>query len=324
MPILILALLCFCLPLLQTASAFADCSLVKIAQMPLVELGNHYAVMVQIDDVTRPMIVDTGAATTTLNTSFVDKQKLKEDEITPPIQVVGIGQTTSELHLNVIPSVLGLGDLIFHDRSTVVANMSFDPKMRESKSVGLIGDDILSQYDVEFDFSSKQLSFYSTFDCYDTFMPWTGSYAKVPFDHHDAKIVVDLVLNGERTQAIVDTGNNVSFVSRRSSSLWNVPDDAFIDTKTTSTSPLNGGTSLPVRLYNFDRFKIGDETFYKKMIGIVDADLVTGTANLGLDYFKTRKLWISYSNNMMFISSQPEITKLAYPVLNARPMAAAN
>jgi Aspartyl protease len=318
------ATLYICFSILPSASAFADCSLVKITQMPLFELGTHYAVMVQINDVMRSMVVDTGAATTTLDTSFVSKFNLKEDEVTPPSRSIGIGQTTGESHSNVIPSSFGLGDLIFHDRSTVVANMGFDKNPRERASVGLIGDDILSQYDVEFDFASKQLSFYRAQNCYDTFLPWTGPYAKVPFDHHDVKIVVDIVLNDERTRAIVDTGNNVSFVSRKSSALWNVPDNQFVNTKAVATSPLNGGTSKPIRNYTFETFKIGDETFYKKTIGIVDVDLSTGTANLGLDYFRTHKLWISYRNQMMFISRQPARSKLAYPVVEAKPMAAAN
>jgi hypothetical protein len=302
--------------------AFADCSLVKITQMPLVELGNHYAVMVKINDVMRPMIVDTGAETTTLNSSAADKLDLLPDmmSIDTLRPVVGIGQTRAELYLNVIPSVFGLGDLIYKNRSTVVANMGFEKTLKESASIGLIGDDILSQYDVEFDFPANQLSFYNAFNCYDTFIPWTGPLARVPFDHHDAKIVVDIDLNEERTRAIVDTGNNVSFVSRKSSVLWNVSDSELIDTKGSSTSPLNGGTSLPVRIYKFEKLKVGEETFSQKIMGIVDVDLLTGTANLGLDYFKTRKLWISYRNNVMFISREPSLSKLAYPIIGSAPV----
>jgi hypothetical protein len=322
----ILVALHLCVSLMFGAPAFADCSLVKITQMPLVELGEHYAVMVKINDVMRPMIVDTGAAVTTLNVSAVDDLDLKPDPSSLPNlkPVVGIGQTTGELYLNVIPSVLGLGDLVYRDRSTAVANMAFEKKKKESKSIGLIGDDILSQFDVEFDFAAKQLSFYSVHNCYDTFIPWTGTYARVPFDHHDEKIVIDLFLNDERTRAIFDTGNNVSFISRRSSALWHVSDAELMNTKAQSTSPLNGGTSLPVRLYRFTKIRIGDETLPQKDMGIIDVDLLMGTANLGLDYCKGHKLWISYRNETMFVSRQPALSNLAYPVIEAKPVAAAN
>jgi len=317
----ILIALQICFSITAGKPSFADCSLVKITQMPLVELGNHYAVMVKINDVMRPMIVDTGAEITTLNASETEKLKLPEDlsSIANLRPVVGIGQTKADLYLNVIPAIFGLGDLIYRNRSTTVANMGFEKKLKESASIGLIGDDILSKYDVEFDFPGKKLNLYSAYNCYDTFIPWTEAYARIPFDHHDAKIVVDIDLNKERTRAIVDTGNNISFVSRQSSALWNIPDDEFIETKGTSTSPLNGGTSFPVRIYRFEKFKVGEETFSNKIMGIIDVDLLTGTANLGLDYFKTRKLWISYRNKVMFVSRAPSLSNLAYPVIDRMP-----
>jgi hypothetical protein len=306
------------------APAFADCSLVKITQMPLIALGEHYAVKVKINDVMRPMIVDTGADITTFNKSLVDKLKLKEDRVTPPRPVLGIGQTTAELYLNVIPTIFGLGDLIYHDRSTAVANMGFDKKLHESESVGLIGDDILSQFEVEFDFASKMLTFYSTRNCYDTFIPWTGPYVRVPFDHHETKMVIDVFLNEERTRAIFDTGNNASFISRQSSALWNASDNEFVDIKAESTSPLNGGTSLPIQVYRFKKIKIGNETFAQMNMGIVDVDLITGTANIGLDYCKGQKVWISYRNQTMFVSRQPSLSNLVYPVIETTPASAAN
>jgi hypothetical protein len=326
MKLSILVALQLCLSIIPGTPAFADCSLLKITQMPLVELGNHYAVMVKINDVMRPMIVDTGAEITTLNASAADKLDLTPDmaSIGHLKPMVGIGQTKAELYLNVIPSVFGLGDLVYRNRSTAVADMGFEQKLRESASIGLIGDDILSQFDVEFDFASKTLSFYSARDCYDTFIPWTGSYARVPFDHHDAKIVIDVFLNDERTRAIFDTGNNISFISRKSSALWNVSDDELIDTKAESTSPLNGGTSLPIQVYKFKKIRIGDETLSQKPMGIVDVDLVMGTANIGLDYCKAHKVWISYRNQVMFVSRQPALSNLVYPLTETKPVAAAN
>jgi predicted aspartyl protease len=294
----------------------AECSLMKMTQMPLVELGGHYAVVAQINTAMRPIIVDTGAEVTMFTLKAAEDLKLTPDEASRATlkPTLGIGQTSADLHLNVMASVLGLGDLIYHNRSTVVAPMDFGQKP-ESAAIGLLGDDILSQYEVEFDFISKVLTFYSPLNCYDSFIPWTGSYSTIPFDHHGAKIVVDVVFNDERVRAIVDTGNNMSFISRKSPALWNVTDDQLTKTKAQSTSPMNGGTSLPIDLYTFDKIKIGNESFAQKTIGTVDVDLITGSANLGMDYFKGRKLWISYRNEVMFMSRPQMSTRLAYPVL---------
>jgi len=290
------------------------CSLAQIAQMPLIPLGDHVAVLAKINAVMRPMIVDTGAEVTMLTSQAVNDLKLASDIDAGKVRpVLGIGQKSAMLHLNAMPATLALGDIVFHDRSTVVADMAFGPSP-EQKAVGLIGDDILSRYDVEFDFAAKQLTFYEAKSCYETFIPWTGPYAQIPFDHHDNKIVADLTLDGERASAIIDTGNNLSFVTRKSSPFFGIPPEAFIDTKNKSTSPLNGGTSQQVQLYVFNKVQLGDEIFRNRPIGVIDVDLISGTANIGLDYFKDHKLWISYRTGLMYVSRDPVASKLAYPV----------
>jgi hypothetical protein len=141
----------------------------------------------------------------------------------------------------------------------------------------------------------------------------------VPFDHHDAKLVIDVILNQERTRAIVDTGNNVSFISRRSSALWDVSDRELRETRATSTSPFNGGTSSSVKSYTFETVELGGKTYHQMKMAVVDVDLNVGTANLGLEYWRTRKVWISYSRNWMFIADRPTATSLAHPVRNEQP-----
>jgi hypothetical protein len=43
---------------------------------------------------------------------------------------------------------------------------------------------------------------------------------------------------------------------------------------------------------------------------------------LGLDFWKTRKVWISYRNALMFVSDGRAAMALAYPVTDAAPTSA--
>jgi hypothetical protein len=300
------------------APGAAACQLGKVTEVPLFALGKHYATWVVLNDATRPMIVDTGAEVTTLTARSADEFKLPPDQATEAKPVLGVGQTQAVVHQNVIASSFGVGDLIYRNRSTVVGDMDFG-KAPESEAIGLLGDDILSKFDVEFNFLSGRLSFYHTFRCYDSFLPWTGQYAMVPFDHHGAKIVVDVLLDRERTRAIVDTGNNASFISRDSPALWYVDESALVATRAVSTTPLNGGASAPVKSYTFETVELGGKIFHQVKMNVVDVDFPLGSANLGLDYWRTRKVWISYSRNWMFIADYA--SPLAYPVLNEHPTA---
>jgi hypothetical protein len=218
--------------------ASAACVLTKVSEMPMTELGHHYAIMAKINDVVRPMIVDTGAEATMLTASFAEEIKLAPDNSLPDLRpVLGIGQTQFEWHLNVIPSVLGFGDLIYRDRSTVVAAMD-EGQLPERASVGLLGADILSQFDAEFDFPANKLTLYRTSDCFSAFAPWTGSYSAIPFEHRRAMVVIDVFFDEEQTRAMVDTGNGISFISRNAAVLADAPDAAFSDPVGTSRSPL--------------------------------------------------------------------------------------
>jgi hypothetical protein len=291
------------------------CSLVKVAELPLIELGKHYAVMANVAGQPRPMIVDTGAATTLLGAKAVDDLNLKVDYSAPlPKPVLGIGQTSAALvYLNVIAPVLGFGDLVFHNRSTVVASLDFGA-VPEADAAGILGDDILSDYDVEFDFLDNKLTLYDEFACSDAFLPWTGAYFALPFEHRDTKIMVDIFLNGERTPAIVDTGNNGSFVSRMAPALWGSLEHEMKKTRFHSTSPFNGGTSLPNQRYQFDEIRIGEDVYQNEYMKVIQVQLPGASANLGLDYWKQRKLWISYPNDLIFVSGINASPTLAYPV----------
>jgi hypothetical protein len=258
-------------------------------------------------------MVDTGSEVTLLTAAAAADLGLKPDLGSAARAVVGVGQTTGDVHPNVVVPSLGFGDLVFRDRSTAVATMDSGGKP-ENDAIGLLGDDILSQFDVEFDFPGQTLTFYRAFGCYDTFLPWTGDFAAVPFRHRKAKIAFDVVLDDERTHAIADTGNNLSFVSSSAPALWGVSASDFGKTIGRSQSPLNRGQAMPVRSYAFDTMKIGGDVFVGKPIGVIDVDFPLASANIGLDYWASRKIWISYAADWMFIADDPAKVKLAYPV----------
>lgn len=318
MKVLLRAVRLACLALAGATTAQAACSLEKVTEMPLLSLGAHYAVMVGIEDVVRPMVVDTGAETTLIKASVVRELSLKPDETMEVARpVVGIGQTSGDVQPNAVPSKLAFGDLVFHDRSTTVAAMD-DGQTPESNSIGLLGDDILSKYDVEFDFPSHRLAFYREIACYDTFVPWAGVFATIPFEHRGAKILVDIMLNQERTQAIVDTGNNMSFISKNASALWGAAESDLSLTKGKLQVPFNQAAALVVRAYPFFKVTIGGDVFIGKKMNVVDVNFPQASANLGLDYWSSRKIWISYPHEWMFIANDPMRAKLVYPV-NAAP-----
>ncbi len=146
------------------------------------------------------MIVDTGAATTLLGAKAADDLNLKVDPSAPPPKpVLGSGRPRRCFISTSSPPVLGFGDLVFHNRSMVVASLDFG-RSPEADAVGILGDDILSGYDVEFDFPDGRLTLYDEFACSDVFLPWTGAISPCPSIIATTKILVD-IFSRRRTNA---------------------------------------------------------------------------------------------------------------------------
>ena len=136
-------------------------------------------------------------------------------------------------------------------------------------------------------------------------------------DHHGAKVTIDVMFNSERTRTMIDTGNNLSFISLSASALWGAASADLTPTRIRAKSPLNGGAPMPMSTYPFTQVKIGDELFRDKKFGVIDANLPLASANLGLDYWSSRKMWISYLHGELFVADDPSAAKLAFPVVSA-------
>jgi len=52
-------------------------------------------------------------------------------------------------------------------------------------------------------------------------------------------------------------------------------------------------------------------------MSVIDVNMPLASANLGLDYWSSRKLWISYLHQGLFVADDPSAVKLAYPIESA-------
>jgi hypothetical protein len=84
---------------------------------------------------------------------------------------------------------------------------------------GLIAPDILSRYDVEFDFGDNIFSLFKPHPYADHAVYWTGSYTVIPFTlTNDGHVRVPVTLDGQSAYAILDTGAPISILSMQDAS----------------------------------------------------------------------------------------------------------
>ncbi len=81
---------------------------------------------------------------------------------------------------------------------------------------GLLGQDVMRDFDVEIDFYHSKLNLFLHNTCTTDAAYWTnGPVAVLPFEvNNNQHIVVDAVLDGKEVNAMLDTGSDTSSMSR--------------------------------------------------------------------------------------------------------------
>ncbi|APH56120.1 Hypothetical protein GbCGDNIH6_0325 [Granulibacter bethesdensis] len=290
------------LPLLLSAcdaSAGSRCELTRHAHLTLIPYGHLFAVPVIIDDQPATMIVDTGAAATVIAVNAIQKLHLAPDPTQSSI-IQGIGGLYS--HANVQLHTLQLGQASIHDISLAVAGVP-EIEGTASPAVGLLGLDILGQYDIALDIPHRTLDLYDSEACSGAFLPWKGQYAALPLhtDWRNALVRLPVYVDNTSLTAILDSGASISVITLASTHKAGEtlhPDDV-----------LNHGSGMdmhPVSIYRhaFDRLTVGREEFLNQPIAVGDITLPGGDMLLGTDYLATRRVWISFMHKAIFVQQQ--------------------
>lgn len=181
----------------------AECGPLKLVNtVPLTIKGRRVLLPVKINDTELTFLLDTGGAAT---------------QISAP--------AAQALHLPVTESGIKMLDLYGHASTQAVRVESFtlgrlrdqgtympiwpspDLGVREGFA-GLLAADYMGRYDIEFDFASGKMNYFSEDHCEGKVIYWpAAAVAVVPMvfreDHH---LRIPVVLNGHTFTAIIDTG----------------------------------------------------------------------------------------------------------------------
>jgi predicted aspartyl protease len=164
-------------------------------------------VEVMVDQTPRWMLVDTGGATSELTEEVVNELHLKETQIAQGLFIYA-ADGSQLTHWATVPT-LEIGLAHFNGRKLLASPPS--PSWAARHIAGVLAPDILSKFDLDFDFQQKKLNLFSQDHCEGKVVYWSGSYAVMPFElSEDGHIKLDLSLDGKRLRGVLDTGANVT------------------------------------------------------------------------------------------------------------------
>jgi len=276
------------------------CSLGFVTRLPLSQVAGWFTTTVRINDRPVVMLIDTGAVHSAVSEELARELRLPEDRHTNII-VNGVGGEMKAAHPVIAHSFrAGTGHLV--DYELAVAKFAGGGgKSNPDMPQGLIGVDLLSSYELEFDFPNRGLTLYTPNNCSGNFVPWTGHFEAIQAKRQlGDRLFIPVRLNNEAINALIDTGANRTAIGIDTAHDIGVPDDAL---RLDRPSSGLGVAGIPVRSYehHFDSFAVGEASFHRPPLLIQDDRFGVVQMLLGTDFYRRSKLWVSFQSEQIFL-----------------------
>jgi predicted aspartyl protease len=298
---------------LTATAASADCVYTRAAVFPLApELRPTIDVTVNGSHVL--FVVDTGAETSSVTPEAVLSLQLLRDRHHRTTLTTMDGKDTRD---NAIVRQLAIGDLKYNELS--VAVQPLDRLGSHEPLAGTLGADVLSDFDIEVDMPRRTLTFYHVSGCEFARPPWTGRYQTVrALMTHRGRLLFPIDIDGHPLTALFDTGANHVVLSHTAALGLGLTDAALAaDPPIQGTS--GGHNVVTAHRHVFGAIRIGDEVFHNQPIDIADVDIGDADLLIGVIYQRSRRFFLSYSTNALFIQREQNLVNLNNAVLPPAP-----
>ncbi len=273
------------------------CTVTRQAVLPMDLRNGEVIVPGRIDDVPVSLILDTGSEGGMLTQRGAERLRLQTDTH-GMATIVGTGGTIMARQVLV--------------RGLQVAGNAFPPQVMPVVSLsrlgedsrpadGLIGAEVLSFFDIDFDFPHRRVTLYDVRGCHGNFLPWTTAYTAVPLQRtRGSLLVLPVMLEGHRMRALLDTGSNNGRVNRAAALDMGIP-AATLDHDARGQEIGVGGKVQPSAVHRFAEVQVGAERFRNVELPIAEQPVQQADMLLGLSYMLGRHIWLSYATRQMFV-----------------------
>ena len=245
------------------------------------------------------LLVDTGSDNGMLTGDGAARLRLVRD---PGRRVVleGTGGAGPEAPVASYPD-LRIGGLLLPGGSLPVGVLPGMPVLAPPIA-GLVGADLLSRYDVEFDLPRHRIGFWTaaagSAAC--TGPPgWDPPFETIPLTRLGDRMALAARLDGQPISALLDTGARSRILSTRAAARLGVGADRLgLD-----PGGVTAGIDLHESVYHWHRFRslvIGGETFDRPVLTVAPLDERVDLL-LGADWFATHDAWIDWTTGRLFV-----------------------
>jgi predicted aspartyl protease len=273
------------------------CRKESVASVPVRVSGGGFLVPARINGIDSELLLDTGASNSLLNEAAISRLGLQEDSL-PGVLVTGVGGATVSRRARV--EQLELGGYTWDSLDLTIVR--FAHHFADALPVaGILGARQMREFDVELDVPRGRMTLWRVTRCDGDLTGWAEQHYVVPLTRHrDDQMIAEVVLDGHPLAALIDWGATGTTVAGWFAASIGVTPDALAADRAVQMVGLDHNEMHASR-HRFDTIQIGNEILRGRTLNVADVHLHTDAMVLGADFARTRRVWLSYATEQMFV-----------------------
>lgn len=282
--------------------ASAKCQLNKVIELPITMSGMRPTFTAKINGADARFTLDSGAFYSMISSATAAQFQLRIRPGPYGLRVKGVGGST-DTSLAVV-KVFTLAGIPLHDVEFLVGGSEIG-----GDSIGLMGQNLLEKWDVEYDFARGVVRLFKADDCKHTLLAyWTTPEqalsmmdisSTTPWRPHTTGTAS---INGAKITVMFDTGASNSVLSLKAAARAGVKPDKAGVVEAGYSSGI-GRSKVKTYIAPFSSFKVGDgEEIKNARLLIADIDLDEGDMLLGADFFLSHHVYVANSQHRLYLT----------------------
>jgi predicted aspartyl protease len=277
------------------------CKVERRAELPVRLVLGHIVVPASINNHPVELAVDTGASSSMLTVEAAERLGLPPDPHRSTT-VHGIGGTITTRNVLARSFIVGGEDRM---ASSITTGHLSALDQADSSISGLLGADYLQFSDVELDLPHGRMVLWNVHDCASDFLGWHVPHFVLPlYRYQPNRLVAYVRVDGQKVTALIDWGARATTLTTAAATALGVTPEALSHDRS-GTSHGVDQNEVPIRIHRFEQLSIGPATFRNIALEVADLHVSDVGMLLGVDYFRTRHVWLSYATEQMFVEQHP-------------------
>jgi predicted aspartyl protease len=281
------------------ADGGGGCRTARLGEATVATLKNSPIVTLFANGAAVVVLLDTGAQTTILRPPVAQRIGAQHPRIEFQRQMHGIAGNlqTGEVELR----SFAIAGVAIPWRRVRVAPVNV-ASVFSTPLDGLLGVDALSSFDVDLDLPDHRMVLYEKQTCASATPTWTEPYAKISAgrslgDH----LFFPAQLDGRKIHTFIDTGSQFTVLSTRAALALGVTEAVLAHDRAISVHGA-AAEQLSAHIHRFAQLTVGAEVIRNPEIVVTDVRFNDADLVLGIDFLRSRRVWLSYGSQQIFLS----------------------